>query len=883
MSRKIIKNTFNLISTLTFLQSCVGITEVDKSSSARNTSKSTAGTNQAFVYLDNPIILSGKELTTAQYTGYLTSQFITSKPTLEGDCTFEQSIADFGGGILAYDSTLTNCFTVYNENVSSATPLLPTDDSWDYEIDTDEFYQINTFYHTQKIIQKFFDAYKFAHDQVHFYGPMTIPPATKHNLGSTKSFWLYEQGSMSQLKAYAKCMVDLNAFFSPALDTLCYGVEGGTSNFRMVQDPAVIYHETGHVFVHIMMNQRNITSELGSYYAHPFESNLGELTYDEAGAINEGIADYFVYAMTNRTTVAEFAFKKIAGNPRPLEESEEAHSAEVSTTSGERLSYPNFLHYDPLAPGENVEDVHNAGGIVGHYLVALTKQLKNSCTFKSVSDEGIHDEATNYVIMLINESLAEIGDLTGTGSDFLSYAATNSNALQNVFFTNLNSDASFLWTQVVNPPNYRRFFQIFGKNIFHYISSDLCPQFSVDMSERLLDDFGLLLFKSYEDSGNGINSQTFASQNYELYKGTTISTTSLNNRQVFPAIFSTQVNESNRRYTTLISKDFIEIDSTTSAFVIDGQAKIREILSNLTFEGSNVLTTEGLAGPEYNNNNIKFSPGEVLALALNIKNTSNSIMGGVQILANDWDHMKLNSTTDIFVNNTTNITGLFNGDISGGIATHSPCIYDNFPQASEGGVTDSSSTTQGNCSFTSKSNKEISTSTMVGSTVYPTYDLDSPQPICLVQYNDSTDTKWVSQDYFRKNSIGLEDSECLNNPSMSGNKFNPNECLIRFLPGASQSIYGKIDPQKTWPETMRGDSDNDINFTQAQIQLLEINKLIPPGTKFNCRFRARFTNCSDCFDANTNTLGSLVSDFQDSEYTGKIPYKIIDFQFTVLD
>jgi hypothetical protein len=61
--------------------------------------------------------------------------------------------------------------------------------------------------------------------------------------------------------------------------------------------------------------------------------------------------------------------------------------------------------------------------------------------------------------------------------------------------------------------------------------------------------------------------------------------------------------------------------------------------------------------------------------------------------------------------------------------------------------------------------------------------------------------------------------------------------------------------------------------------LLEVNKWIPPGTKFRCRMRARFSNCSDCFADSVNSN----DDYIDGELNGNKPYKVINFEFDVND
>ncbi len=868
------------------ISACNDITDIGTQSHSRAQTSNLTGTNKAYIYPDNPVALHGKTISYADFAGHLVARFITADNYLEANCNFTQYSPDIfssSQNIPFTDTTANKCVRVLNDSKTTTEILSPKNESWAFQTGSDEFYQVNTFYHIKSLYDRFLESLSFAHEYVHLKSNLTIPPATKYNLVDTQSYLLTKQGLSQTLTAYSKCALESNAYFSPAEDILCFGHDG--KNFLLVQDPSVIYHEVGHALVKAMMNQRNVTSGIdpmtSSHYfqATTYQSDLGEIFYDEAGAINEAIADYFSYYMNKRTKVAEFAFNKIIGGYRPLAEDEEVHSADVSTAPGERLSYPDFVHYDPLNPDKNIEDIHYSSAIISHYFVALTKSFKQTCSYPTTNSDEIHKKATDYVMLLINETLAEIGDLTAKGSDLFSQYATLNTAQQNVYFTNLNPEQSFLWTQVVNPPSFRRFFQIFGKNIYHYISSGLCPNFNLDDSEQLLDEYGLLLFKSYEDRGNGLNSQSFSANLYSLYTGESV----FSGKNFMPFVLNTQVNENNRKKSILISKNFIKLDEESIAYIIDGQNDIKNILAELTFEGENVSTTQGIAGAEYNNNNIKISPGEVIALSLNLFNNSNSVMGGVQFLANDWDHMKLNDGSQLYTNTSTNMNGLNTNKISGAIASHSPCIIDDFPLASEGGVKDTSTTTPGNCSYITKTNTQIDSSEVVSGVTYPKYDLDAPQPICMVQYSDEDETKWVSQDFYRNYALNLEDKDCLNNPSMSANNFNPNECLIRFLPGASQAVLGKINPQSTWAETIRGES-SDFTFDAGQLTLMEVNKWIRPGTKFNCRFRVRFSNCSDCYDDfQTGDPITSLSDYSDFEYAGHNPYKVINFQFTVLD
>ncbi|MAZ48501.1 MAG: hypothetical protein CME65_08055 [Halobacteriovoraceae bacterium] len=879
---------FILCSTLLILLGCEGVTEVNKSENRSRDAAIFSGTGSGRVYLDNPSILNGRYTTSANFRNKTTSRFITDNTTLSTECSFEQFLPNFFDSTSLdsfTDSTSSNCMNVLNDRSASTDPLISSNLDWDFTTHSDEFYQVSTFYHANLIRERFLESLSFTHKQVHLNGSLFIPPSTKYNFIDTRSYWLHDSGSTVNMDIFSKCqLTPINAFFDPANNQVCLGFDpnDGDNNFLITQDPSVTYHEMGHVFVKILMNQRNMTSGIDPnsssvyYEGKTFSSDLGDIFYDEGGAINEGIADWFAYYMNNRDEVGEFALYRLQGLARPVSEDSDQHTTSVSTTSGERLSYPQYLQYNPPNLGENVEDVHNAGTIISHYLVALQKELKNSCTFSTSDTDEIHEITGDYMVLLLSETMAEIGDLTAKGSDFFSQYATVDSDYNDVYFTNLNEDHSYLWTQKVNPPNFRRFFRIFGKNILYHLSVDLCPEFTIDDSEKLLDDYGLLLFKSYEDRGNGIDLDGLLSLSYFNFSG---DHELFSDREINPVILNTKVNEDNRRNTVLIAKDFIELDDDILAFVVDGQKQMADFIASLTFQGENVETTEGIAGTEYNNSNAKISPGEVIGISLNLFNKSNSVMAGVQVLANDWDHMALNDNSDVYVNRFENINGLSNGDITGDIAYHKPCMFDEFPSESEGAINPANETgsAAGECSYITRTNAGIDTTEIVND-VHPKYDVDAPQPICLVQYRDEDETTWVSQDFFRKTEMKLDDKDCLNNPSISGPDFNPNACLIRMLPGAEHAFLSKINAQSTWVDTLRGESQNGIQFNSSAVMAMEVNKWIPPGTLFNCRFRVRFSNCSDCFnDSSTD------DDLPDYEFAGPDPYKIINFQFEVLD
>ncbi|MEX1098964.1 MAG: hypothetical protein WEB87_00975, partial [Bacteriovoracaceae bacterium] len=421
------------------------------------------------------------------------------------------------------------------------------------------------------------------------------------------------------------------------------------------QDPSVIYHELGHALVKVMMNQRNTLYDGARapfpYHKTSYQSDLGSLAYDEANAINEGIADWFSYFVNGRKHFAEWAFGRFFQASRPMTEDDPLHNNLVSKNPGEKLSYPQYVYYDPNEPDKNFEDIHYAGQIVSHYLVSLTEKLKNSC------GNSEHKYAANLTLMLLSESLAELGDMTGKGSDiFDEYMKGPGNEVdEGAFFTNLNYSESYLWSHQVNPPNFRRFFQVFATNIKHHIIEKNICSLTEDESELLLDEYGLLLFSKYADYKKGVELPGGSVVAYNTY----VKDNSFHPSSSYTARSSaSSVNEINRRNTFLVSKDFLEyrkdIDGVSPAFIVDDRASIENLLANLTFEGKNVQTSEGVAGVEYNNDNIKISPGEVVGVALNLFNNSNSTIGGAQILANDWDHMKLDDPLKTFVNRVEN-------------------------------------------------------------------------------------------------------------------------------------------------------------------------------------------------------------------------------------
>jgi hypothetical protein len=822
--------------------------EVDATNEMRRgrVDASSVEEHKAYIFEQNPIVYYGKDDVDLDFSiGKIistTPRFITDNSYLFEDCTFKQSTMSGTS-----NSTISGCVTTLNDKSPNTEVLKDNgENNWVFQAGTDQFYQVNSFYHLNKFKKFFFEALQFSHEYVHIFSNLELPPATTYNLKDTQSFWFRSTNSLLSptLKIYSECKEDKSAYFASADASVCLGGDNEYPGFRFAQDPSIIQHELGHAAVFIMMNQRNtLYDDLNNEKIfHDYQSDLGTSFFDEAGSINEGIADYFHYMMTGNTHVGEWGIGRFYKQSRALTESDPIHAEGIAPENGKRLSYPEYVFYDPNNKTKNVEDVHYAGQTVTHYLVALTEELKETCSISSFDKSERHKYASFFVMLLLNETLAEIGDLNGLASD---YNDTGEH------FVNLNPDSSYLWAHLVNPPNFRNFFQIFARNLKYYISGELCPSFSVSDSEKLLDQYGLLLFKTYNDVGySSDGSYTYNDMNGSLFPS----------RNLNPNPFLTSVDEGNRRNSTLISKSLISLvtpsASVSQAYIFDSQKAIQDILSSLTFHGDNVATTTGLAGIEYNNNNLKISPGEVIGLSLKLINKSNTTMAGVQILANDWDHMKL---ADVGDPATPNLR---------------PCVIDNYPLQSEGGIKDTNVVpSNGDCQYITRDNAKFVPD------LSNDYPLDAAHPICLVQFRDDDETRWISQDEFRKtDNMDLEDSKCLNNSTMSGDDFNPNECLVRVLPGASQSYFGKIDPQKTWVETVKGTSSEAPKFSSSNVILMEINKWVPPGTKFSCRFRARFSNCSDCF-YNTTSL----EDYLDFEYAGHKPYKVLNFEFMVND
>lgn len=739
---------------------------------------------------DNPIAISGNDSLTsaANLSSYLDREekFITSNQFLFGSCT-------------AAGNSISQCFEIRNDENSSY--LTATENRWAFDTSTEEFLQVQAFGNIRDITDKFHDHLEFSYNLSQSYGYSSAIP-TQLFTSNDRAFW-FKNGL---LKGYSNCGVDNNAFYDPAGNSVCLGSVVGNESvvidppLYMATDPTITWHEMGHAFVKVNMNMRHRAFE----QAILEESALGYLFYDEAGSINEGLADFYSFFMNKRPVLGDWGLGRYLLQARPLSESSDLHAPGFSETQEGRLSYPQFVNYDPNEPEVPYEDVHYAGQIPSHFFYAFYQSLVSPTTC------GVtEDNALKLTMHLIFETMAELGDQTATGHGVLTTNSTQ-------FKVNLDPTNAIEWLSKNRPVTFRRFFQVFSKYFLQTLGNPLyniCNgrEYYRDDYEKLLDSYGLLLFKTYNENGNN------------QFNGHSGSVTS--------------VTPTNRVKSNLISKDLLILDNrenAATAFVIDGQSDIKAAMEALLLSGSvSSISSEIDSNFGYNNGNAKISPGEVVGVAVNVFNNSNSTMGGVRLLANDWDHTK-------------------NG---------APCnnLGDNFPLASEGAadLTGDNAATPGDCSYITRDN---------GLEAF-----EDIAPVCLVELNDDDATKWVTQDKLRTQ-MGLPKNRCL------GGENSLKDCFIRAVKGADHSFYSRIEPKQTWAETLITD-DGVPQFSSSNVLFFEISPSIPPGTTFNCRLRASFSNCEDCHHDALN--GN--DDYLDYEYSGAKPFKIINFQFTVID
>lgn len=718
---------------------------------------------------DNPIVLSqNPELSPdVNLSQLLTSrqEFITDRQFLESEC----------------DDVTGLCFEVKKDDLSAK--FQSKSRKWAFPTDTTEFLQVNTFGHLNRIIDRYFDTVQ----DVYFNrtGAASAPAFLEYRTAIPNDLFDAEAHWRGNLVTFADSGIQDNAFYNPKAFQIGLGEDSVHPQVKFGHDSTVIYHEVGHALNEIMMNMRNRDGPRVS---------LGQLFYDEGGAINEGLADYYSYVMNKRTHFGEWALGRFINQSRPLKENDPLHAPGVDASSQGRLSYPTFVNYDPNFPEESIEDIHYAGQIISHYLVALTEMFKTKCSLD-------HQGATSSVLHVVMEALSEAGDIGAKGSDYNGEGQVNLNANTT---PDLTGDNSLEWIRIANPLNFRKFAQLMAKyqlQIYGNINQPRCngTVLESDDIEQLLDDYGLLLFRTYNNDLNSLSEANI------------------------------EVPASNRLKTSLVNKSAIKIDDRNNkprAFVFDDRASMVNALSQLNNSGQLVdsISSQIESDLPYNNGNAQVSPGEFLGLSINLFNDSNSDLAGVEVLANDWDHTQ----GDKICNN----------------------LGDNFPSSTEGGVSD------GDCTSVTSDNGN---------------DGDDIAPVCFIQRIDGDSTEWVTQDNFKETISGMTDSQCLDSKKTDS-------CFIRFPKGTDRAVYSKIDSQKTFGETLTNE-DGAPSFNFSNLLFMEVNKNVPPGTTFNCRMRVRFTNCDDCFHDPDNDF----DDYQDFEYAGHRPFKLINFEFTVID
>ena len=817
-----LKLTALLLATSTVLFGCLGSSSPQtgrknaSTSGVANTPASVAEF-QGRVLADNPIILTGNPQLgeTINLNAILTSKpvTITDRERLEAGCDG-----------LGFDGFISVCHqTQPDEN---SLPLTPISKRWAFDANSTEFLQVNTFYHQKLVVDKYMNLVRDMYttkSQPTVAPPLNYQTSLPVSLFQKNAHWL---GSRT-LIGYANCGEADNAFFDTSKFTMCMGELSQFPHIKMGHDGSVVYHEMGHGLTAVYMNMRTIGSNSNLIIAE--RSNIGYAFYDEAGSINEGIADYFSYYINGRTHFGEWALGRFLNASRPMTEDDPLHIPGLSTAVEERINYPDFINYDPNFPDEPFEDVHLPGMIISHMLTTFNNDMQAVCSMTLT-------QANDVIMQILIELYAELGDLSSTASDHSQGAFTSHYTINHYpeYDQHLRR-LSELWVSTVTPINFRSFSQKFAKYAYQILSKDGKPgcngfNYPVDYLEQMLDSYGLLLFDNYNENGN----------HYSLgHSGT-----------------SRMINPINRVKSVMISKELIKLDDrpdSAPAFIFDGRADLINAVEVLQAGGAiKELSTQIPADLPYNNGNGAISPGEVVGIALNVYNDSNSSMGGVQVLANDWDHAKIDGQNK------------------------KPCniFSDAWPLDSEGAADvateDPINPLEGNCHFITRLNGNPNATT--GGTRPSSEPNEELHPACFVQVEENGATIWASQDKLREN-LGLEADKCL------GGSSSKHDCFFRAIKGAESSRFSRIDPKKNWGETL-ATTEGAPTFQTSNVMFFEASPDIPPGTTFNCRFRARFTNCKDCY---TDQSRADLDDFLDYEYSGGKPFKILHYQFVVID
>ncbi len=844
---------------LNLISSCVKQSNSVRQGSSTNiaTSKEGLTAGKGRVLLDNPIVLSGNyDLEySANLNSYLTSSIdVTTNTKLQGNCL---------------NSNSDICYYVQKNQDTS---IFDNDDNrWAFDTASDEFLQLNTFYHMKTMIDQFNNDlesyalnYGTVNDDIEWTNdPLYAYSALPDGIYSKKLFWKKEIDPVTSvvrpkaMVAYADCSGAVNnAFYSSAEFSMCMGYDSVYSEeLKFAEDSTLVYHELGHGMVDMMYNIRNnayldLTNQIpyttrienqetcnfntkcntsnscnvatddpqavfadssgailqisdgscyyslssGYYSWVPFSpptrftNTFGGNNY-EARSINEGIADYFSYYSNNRTHWGEWALGRYLNLSRPLSEDDDLHVNGISTDESDRLSYPQYITYSPNSPEVNESDVHNTGQIMSHFLTAATKEIMTACS-KSV------DESQKIIVNALTETLAELGDLTAKGTDELRISSS--------YAINMNRNLAYEWSNDVRPPDFRSFSQTFARHLLNItvISNKVnCANYSKASLEKLLDSYGLLLFRKYNAD---LNSDSLIRPSFDL-----------------------SVDTINRVKSELITKDQLDLDTRVSEpefIVFDDRVTIRSAISSFFNEGLVIPSDIKNDDAKYNNGNSKISPGEVIGVFVNLFNDSNSTIGGARLTSAPWAHAE--------------------NDL--------PCsnFADNYPSSSEGGAA---------CTSLSKANFDND---------------DRLHQSCLLEYKDESSTKILTQrEFFNKlkDETGFLEKDCIDSSDTKS-------CFIKSIPGASSAYFPMINAKSNWLESDKN-ADGSANYNVRNLLFFEVNKNIPQGTKVVCRLRASFTNCDDCHHDSLRGY----DDYYDFEYAGERPFKIINLDFEVTD
>jgi hypothetical protein len=744
--------------------------------------------NSSRILEDNPIILTGNyQLNTpVNYNSILGRvAYITSNDNLISDC----------------QGKIPSCISILQDPYSA--PITKNSGNWAFDPNSDNFLQVNALYHLDKQVAKFQNNLS-----------VDFNAAFSPNANYVTSFPsdLYTNGKNwrkgSTLVGYVLTDLPNNATFDPAVYTITFGQDSTNDQVKMVQDPTVIYHENGHNLNQIMMNFRNPQDRA--------LVDLGSLFYDEAGSIGEGLTDWFSFLMNQRTHVFEWAFGRFLDAGRPMRENDYLVPPPISLDADSRLAYPTYLDFNANNPGEITEDVHYAGQIWSFFMVEVVNFLNTNCGVSTST-------ANDMVFNVLAQSFSEMGDLTAKGND---------QTPAGQYRINLDPVNSRQWINQITPLNYRRFSQTFAR-FFMWIYNDSttfkCGNGSVDLKnsmEQILDAYGLLNFTTYNENGNS----------YVLETGTDIPVGHYGTNR--------SINILNKKKSVSITKEMLTFApdvNSPSAFVFDNREDMLSVLQALQQSGQiGQISPQLEPDIPYNNGNGQISPGELVGVSLNVFNSSNSMIGGMEIYGNDWDHVSDGKPCNTFGDQWPPV-GSGGADSSGEIPPYSP----------------------GDCNYITRTNGGIEPGE--AEVTDPLY------PVCFAQNIKGNATTWVTQDeYIKLNNISVD--KCLD-------PLNPKDCLIKAIPGADWATFSKLNPYSTWAKTMTETNSTAPTFNVNNIILFETSKFIPPGTTFNCRFRIRFGNCANCWQ--TPAYG--YDDFLDYQWSGGEPFKILPLQFTVVN